>query len=274
MSAETTSQTQTASSLAPDRFIRFRLTAIDTVQADVQSYPEPEADHRPGVPFVYRHSPLYGPKVALHKAPEIRVWGATDQGQRCCVHIHGALPYLYVEYSGSLDPESVQTYIKRLGQSLNLTMFYSFRGRSGNNKRAEYDPKRDQYIGYIVLCKGIPFYGFHVGYKYFLKIYALQPKFMYRLSEILRAGKVVQNVNKAVSVGAHSTDGEEPARARPQPAPAQVSHRVYEAHIPFLLQFMLDFNLYGCHWIELSQCVFRGHLPREQTHLLSGLHVC
>jgi len=44
----------------------------------------------------------------LHKEPQIpivRVFGATETGQKVCAHIHGAFPYLYIEYTGSLTPD-------------------------------------------------------------------------------------------------------------------------------------------------------------------------
>lgn len=41
---------------------------------------------------------------------------------------------------------------------------------------------------------------------------------------------------------------------------------VYEEHIPFLLQFLADFNLFGCGWVELGEeCRFRGPLPGSSS---------
>jgi DNA polymerase zeta len=139
----------------------------------------------------------------------------------------------------------VQRYTFALGKALNLAMFYSFRGR---NAQAKFESSRDQFIGYITLCKGVPFYGFHVGYRYFLKIHALQPRYMRRLTEVLKSGTVLPKFKPRKDFE-NSSVGLAPGC------------QVFEAHVPILLQFMLDFNLYGCNWIELAKCTFRTPLP-------------
>jgi DNA polymerase zeta len=72
---------------------RVRLNCIDHYQATPTKYdPQLRNDAHLQV--------LKQPKV-----PVVRVFGSTETGQKVCAHIHGAFPYLYVEYTGSLDPD-------------------------------------------------------------------------------------------------------------------------------------------------------------------------
>ncbi len=74
---------------------RVRLNCIDHYQATASEL-DPPLPFRDGV-----SEKDYRPRV-----PVIRVFGATETGQRICVHVHGAFPYLYIEYNGSLAPEA------------------------------------------------------------------------------------------------------------------------------------------------------------------------
>jgi DNA polymerase zeta len=76
---------------------RFRLNCIDHYQATPT---ELDPDLRRGAGPSQRQN---APKV-----PVIRVFGATETGQKVCAHIHGALPYLYLEYKGSLDKDECE----------------------------------------------------------------------------------------------------------------------------------------------------------------------
>jgi DNA polymerase zeta len=71
---------------------RFRLNCIDHYQAAPADF-DPVLRRPPG-PVQPQHVP---------SVPVIRVFGATETGQKVCAHIHGALPYLYLEYNGSLE---------------------------------------------------------------------------------------------------------------------------------------------------------------------------
>lgn len=74
---------------------RVRLNCIDHYQA-IASELDPPLPIQDGV-----FEKNFRPRV-----PVIRVFGATETGQRVCAHVHGAFPYLYIEYNGSLEPEA------------------------------------------------------------------------------------------------------------------------------------------------------------------------
>lgn len=73
---------------------RVRLNCIDYYQATPTEF-DPPVPY--GVGISQRNE---RPKV-----PVIRAFGATETGQKVCAHIHGAFPYLYIEYKGGLEPD-------------------------------------------------------------------------------------------------------------------------------------------------------------------------
>ena len=88
----------------------------------------------------------------------LRVFGATETGQKALMHIHGALQYTYIEYSGSLIQEHVDVAIRTLQLSIDHALAVSYR-------KDPYEGKH-RYVAHISLVKGVPFYGYHVGYKF------------------------------------------------------------------------------------------------------------
>ncbi|KAG0154063.1 hypothetical protein PDIDSM_1443 [Penicillium digitatum] len=205
---------------------RVRLNYIDHYQATAS-----ELD--PPLPFRYEVSEKhFRPKV-----PVIRIFGATETGQRVCVHVHGAFPYLYIEYNGSLAPEDVNSAIRTLHLSIDHALAVSFR-------RNAYD-RRTAFVAHITLVKGVPFYGYHVGWRFFFKIYLLSPFHITRLVDLLHQGAVMK---------------------RPlQP---------YEAHVQYIPQWMYDYNLYGCATMSCSQVKFRAPVPEylELSNLAHRWH--
>ncbi|KAF2198958.1 hypothetical protein GQ43DRAFT_482877 [Delitschia confertaspora ATCC 74209] len=192
---------------------RFRLNCIDHYQGS-------PTDLDP----ILRRGPAPSQRQNGPPVPVIRVFGATEAGQKVCAHIHGALPYLYLEYDGSLEKNAVDTYIQTLRASIDHALTISYR-------RNAYDGK-SIFVGHITLVKGVPFYGYHVGYRFFLKVYLLNPLYMTRFADLLYQGEIMNRV-----------------------------FQPYESHLQYLLQWMCDYNLYGCGYIECAKVQFRGPVP-------------
>lgn len=118
--------------------------------------------------------------------------------------------------------------------SIDYALAVSYRRNMYDNKSA--------YVAHITLVKGIPFYGYHVGYKFFLKIYMLNPSHTNRLADLLRQGAIL--------------------RKEIQP---------FESHMQYLAQWMCDYNLYGCAYINCKEVKFRRPIP-EFLDLSSNRH--
>ncbi|KAJ5572550.1 hypothetical protein N7450_009534 [Penicillium hetheringtonii] len=192
---------------------RVRLNCIDHYQA-IASELDPPLPIQDGV-----SEKNFRPRV-----PVIRVFGATETGQRVCAHVHGAFPYLYIEYNGSLAPEAVRSAIRTLHLSIDHALAVSLR-------RNAYD-RKTAFVAHITLVKGTPFYGYHVGYRFFFKIYLLNPGYKTRLADLLHQGAVMK---------------------RPlQP---------YESHLQYIPQWMCDYSLSGCAYMDCQKVKFRAPVP-------------
>lgn len=80
---------------------RVRLNCIDHYQATPTKY-DPQLGSDATSVFDLRKEP---------KIPVVRIFGSTETGQKVCAHIHGAFPYLYIEYDGSLHPDDGKALI-------------------------------------------------------------------------------------------------------------------------------------------------------------------
>lgn len=158
----------------------------------------------------------------LPQVPVIRIYGASSTGTKACVHVHQVYPYFFVEYGGKLNPENVNQYITKLSRSLNHAIAISMKRNPHSRK--------SQFVRGVLLVKGVHFYGFHSSYTPFLKILIADPTFVNRAVTILQSGTVMRT-----------------------------RFRVYESHLSYILQFMCDFGLYGCGWINLAEVWQRGH---------------
>ena len=121
-------------------------------------------------------------------------------------------------------------YISKFRASIDHALAISYRK----------DPIRDRpmYVARITMVKGIPFYGFHVGYRFYLKIYLYNPVVMSRLVDLLQQGVIMSQ-----------------------------KFQPYEAHLQYLLQFMADYNLYGCDYLDAAMVTFRAPVPKHDESI-------
>lgn len=92
--------------------------------------------------------------------------------------------------------------------------------------------KKSVFVAHITLVKGIPFYGYHVGYRFFFKVYLLSPIYTTRLADLLLQGAVLK---------------------RPM--------QPYESHLQYIPQWMCDYSLYGCAYMKCGKVKFRSPVP-------------
>ncbi|KAK2461909.1 hypothetical protein APHAL10511_006372 [Amanita phalloides] len=182
--------------------------------------------------------------VDLPLVPIIRIYGPSSLEETACVHVHQVYPYFYVEYLDKLDLTHVKLYTATLARSLNHALALSLKRNP--------DSPRSKYIRDIVLVKGVHFYGFHAQYAPFLKICLADPAVINRAAAIMQSGTVMTT-----------------------------RFRTYESHLGFILQFMCDFNLYGCGWIDLGRVFIRGaerfsegEASRTRHDLAPSSHYC
>lgn len=128
----------------------------------------------------------------------------------------------------------MDVFIHRLHLSIDHALAVSYRRNLFDGKTA--------FVAHITLVKGTPFYGYHVGYKFFLKIYMINPLHMTRLADLLQQGTIMKKVM--------------------QP---------YESHMQYILQWMCDYNLYGCAYLDCSAVKFRSPVP-EYLEMTSTVH--
>ncbi|KAG9493376.1 hypothetical protein GDO78_001340 [Eleutherodactylus coqui] len=165
----------------------------------------------------------------VRRVPVVRVFGATPAGQKTCLHLHGIFPYLYVPYDG-YGQKDPDRYLRQVAFSIDRALNVALGNPSANV----------QHVFKITLVSGVPFYGYHEKESHFMKIYLYNPSMVKRVGELLQGGAVM---NKC--------------------------YQPHEAHVPYLLQLFIDYNLYGMNLINLAAVKFRK--ARKQGDCSQGM---
>ncbi|XP_060046584.1 DNA polymerase zeta catalytic subunit isoform X2 [Erinaceus europaeus] len=99
-----------------------------------------------------------------------------------------------------------------------------------------------QHVFKVSLVSGMPFYGYHEKERHFMKIYLYNPAMVKRICELLQSGAIMNKF-----------------------------YQPHEAHIPYLLQLFIDYNLYGMNLINLAAVKFRKARRKSDSLYATGL---
>lgn len=182
------------------------------------------------------------PLKKFHKVPVIRIFGCLRTGHQVLCHVHGIFPYFFVKYDGQEDDTSIIINEKcaKLHQLLEQILRDKMKSKgSRNDKQDETNLNELVYIANVSVVKGVPFYGYHVGWTPFYKISLLNPSLSEQVCNIIREQNVLQNGQ----------------------------NEVYESQFPYLLKFTADFNLFACSWINFKKVYFRAPVLNEMLNM-------
>lgn len=132
--------------------------------------------------------------------------------------------YPYIYIEYDLDKSQFEQFRFKLETSLEVALQHSLGYTTSLKSILE-----------IELVQGTCFYGYHAKPRLFAKIYILYPNHVQRIVSILQSGALMNS-----------------------------KFRVYESHIPYLLQFLVDYNLYGMGNIELS--FYKSRAPHLKNY--------
>ncbi|CAI4232377.1 unnamed protein product [Auanema sp. JU1783] len=152
--------------------------------------------------------------------PTLHIFGITEEGRKACVHVHGVLPYLFLRVGGTFTPY-IETLMKtKLNRLLQREL-------SEKNKK----PGRSYNQNFVFKMEEVErksLYGYYKEPESYAKVYFTNPYYVIKLSKAL--GKELQAV-----------PGLQP----------------YESHIPYTLQFFIDYSLFGMDVIHFDKVLYR-----------------
>jgi DNA polymerase family B, exonuclease domain len=223
----------------------FSRAVISIRIVDIDYYLMPLDKYSPTLAFQAARLTLPGAHTSP-KLPTVRIFGCTPAGQKACLHLHGARPFLYVPLPEGVKQADAASFSDKLRGVLesNLALSYAQDSVSGlAGQSAAFSVPAVPFIDNIEPVLRTSIYGYYPEPSIFLKISVYNPRNIQRIATILYSGIHVP---------------EDSLQLQLQP---------FESHIPFILQIMTDLSLVGMGYINLSACKFRLPMPQSPTRM-------
>ncbi|OQR85051.1 hypothetical protein ACHHYP_12413 [Achlya hypogyna] len=129
------------------------------------------------------------------QVPVVRVFGATPEGPKCCLHVHGVFPYFYMRCENDPAFDDVATLMELLptiGRDLEAALRSMATAPETDAQKAKTKPSKPipPSIAKLVIVKGIPFYGYHATEVFFVKVFFYDPAKTSRIVQAVESGHV------------------------------------------------------------------------------------
>lgn len=177
------------------------------------------------------------------ESPVVRIFGLTLEGYTVALFVGGFYPYFYVRINAKLR-EDLESVI-----SGGMARFRSWLDCAAAERDKKGTSKDGAYVRDLQVVKRRSIYGYEPGETEFLRIETFQPKHVPLVRDVL-FGKESKSAERRDAADSDDESNEQPPRLRPGRYGA---FEVFEADIPFTLNFCVERGLYGCGWFSVNK---------------------
>ncbi|OAF69783.1 hypothetical protein A3Q56_02419 [Intoshia linei] len=170
---------------------------------------------------------VFNPQSNLY-VPIIKIFGSTCLDEKVCINIHNSYPYCYLLCEGDLlndlilkDRKCNEKYINKLLKNLNEGLYHV---RREEMEKSGYRKKLQLISLFSIQCvEGKNIYGYSNKNDLFLKLCFKDPSDVKLINIVLSKSEMIPE-----------------------------NYKLFETHIPFCLQFMIDNKVRGMTWLEVQ----------------------